>query len=501
MKLKDFLLLILLTLSALVIHGYHPGIEDAEIYRSGIEKAFNPQLYPLRTEFFQSHAHLSLYANLIAGSARVTHLSLAWTFLLWHLLSIFLLMLSAWELTGKVFSDARARWCAVALLASVLTLVIGGTGLYIMDEYLNPRNLSAFASVFAIVRVLDRKYLQAFLFLAFTAAMHPFMAVFAAVYCMVLAWLERSPPSIPLSLFFSPFTFLYKPPSFAYEQVLANHHFHYVQRWAWYELLGGIAPFFFLWWFSSIGARRERYAASPLLAARMRNLQIMCRALIYCGIASYAAALVLDLPRQFETLARLQPMRMLFVTYILFVLFSGGLLAEYVLKSRPWRWALFFAPICAAMFYSQVALFPQSRHIEWPGQQPENQWVQAFDWIRENTPNDAVFALDPNYMNIAGEDANGFRAIAERSRMADYAKDRGVVTMFPALADEWLTQTQSLKNWNQFKAADLVRLREKYGVGWVVLQNSSIPGLDCPYSNPSVRVCRVPQALRPSNSY
>ena len=254
LKLKDLLLLLLLTLSALVIHGYHPGIEDSEIYRSGIEKAFNPQLYPLRTEFFQSHAHLSLYAGLIAGSARLTHVSLAWTFLIWHLLSIFLLMLAAWELTGKVFTDTLARWSGVALLASVLTLVIGGTGLYIMDEYLNPRNLSAFASVFAITRVLDRKYLQAFLFLAFTAVMHPFMAVFVTVYCLVLTLLERSTPLSHISAFFSPFTFLYKPPSYAYEQALANHHFHYVQRWAWYELLGGIAPFAFLWWFSSIAS-------------------------------------------------------------------------------------------------------------------------------------------------------------------------------------------------------------------------------------------------------
>ncbi len=492
MKLKDVLLLILLTLSALLIHGYHPGIEDSEIYRSGIEKAFNPRLYPLRTEFFQSHAHLSLYANLIADSARLTHLPLAWVFFLWHLLSIFLLLFAAWELTGRVFSEEKARWAGVALLAAVLTLVLGGTGLYVMDEYLNPRNLSAFASVFAIVRILNRKYFQAFLFLAFTAAMHPFMAVFITVYCLVLTWMERSVPRIPVSILLSPLTFLYKPPSYAYEQVLAHHHFHYVQRWAWYELLGGIAPFFFLWWFSSIAARRQQNAAGTSEAARMRSLYILCRALIYYGIASYAAALVLDLPRQFETLARLQPMRMLFITYILFILFSGGLLAEYILKDRLWRWLLLFAPIVAAMTYSQVALFPQSRHIELPGLRSTNHWVQAFEWIRDNTPNDAVFALNPNYMNIDGEDANGFRAVAERSRMADYAKDRGVVTMFPELANEWLAQTQALKNWDSFGVPDLLRLKRTYGVNWIVVQQPGIAGLDCPYQNLTVRVCRVP---------
>jgi len=43
--------------------------------------------------------------------------------------------------------------------------------------------------------------------------------------------------------------------------------------------------------------------------------------------------------------------------------------------------------------------------------------------IRLQTPRDAVFALDPNYMLIAGEDQHGFRAIAERSALADALKD------------------------------------------------------------------------------
>ena len=492
LKLKQFVLLLLLTLAALFIHGYHPAIEDSEIYLSGIEKALHPELFPLRTEFFASHAHLSLYAQLIAGSVRVTHLPLSVLLFAWHLLSLFLLFWASWDLTGKVFDDEKCRWAGVALLAATLTLSIGGTGLYVMDEYLNPRNLSAFSSVFAIVRVLDRKYLQAILFLLFTAAMHPFMACFATAYCVLLTWMDRVIPSVPASLALSPLNFLYKPPSAAYEQVTSKHYFHYVQRWHWYELLGGIAPFAFLWWFSEIAQRRQLAAGSSGEASRMRNLSIMCRTLVFYGIASFCAALVLDLPRAFETLARLQPMRMLFVTYILFILFSGGFIAEYFLKKSAWRWLLFFVPISAALAYSQVALFPASRHIEWPGEKPKNQWVQAFLWIRDNTPNNAVFALDPNFAELPGEDENGFRAVAERSRMANYAKDRGVATMFPQLAGEWLAQTNALAGWKTFDIPDFQRLNRVYGVDWVVLQQPGIASLDCPYQNHAVRVCRVP---------
>jgi hypothetical protein len=136
-------------------------------------------------------------------------------------------------------------------------------------------------------------------------------------------------------------------------------------------------------------------------------------------------------------------------------------------------------------------LFPASTHIELPGATPKNQWVQAFDWIRTNTPGDAVFALDPFHMNIPGEDQNGFRAIAQRSMLADAVKDSGAVTMFPPNAEEWLKQVQAQSGWKTFQAQDFRRLQQEYGVNWIVLQRPGTEGLDCPYKNAAVLVCRV----------
>jgi len=50
---------------------------------------------------------------------------------------------------------------------------------------------------------------------------------------------------------------------------------------------------------------------------------------------------------------------------------------------------------------------------------------QAFDWAKHNTPVDSLFALDPRYMELPGEDYHGFRALAERSVLADDLKDQG----------------------------------------------------------------------------
>ncbi len=123
---------------------------------------------------------------------------------------------------------------------------------------------------------------------------------------------------------------------------------------------------------------------------------------------------------------------------------------------------------------------------------PRNPWAQAFIWIRQNTPVDAVFALDPYYMDIAGEDEIGFRCLAERSRLADGVKDNGVVSMFPPLAEEWWAQVQDQMPWKNFRSSDFARLKNKYGVGWVVVQTARGVGLDCVYQNDAVRAVPYP---------
>jgi hypothetical protein len=223
-----------------------------------------------------------------------------------------------------------------------------------------------------------------------------------------------------------------------------------------------------------------------------RELDRVCRALIVYDIIFFCAALVVDLPPRFESLARLQPLRSLHLLYILMFVIIGGFLGEFVLKNQVWRWLALFIPLAVGMFAAQRALFPASAQVEWPGGAPRNSWAQTFVWIRANTPEDAVFALDPNYMHIDGEDEIGFRAMAQRSRLADAIKDNGVVSMFPPLADEWWEQVQSQYPWRTFQLADFERLKKKYGVSWVILEQPVSPGIDCPYENSALRVCMLP---------
>jgi hypothetical protein len=226
----------------------------------------------------------------------------------------------------------------------------------------------------------------------------------------------------------------------------------------------------------------------------MPTLERVCRRLVISTVLGILIAIVVCqfLQTGTQTWARLEPMRVLHFTYVIFILFSGAMLGKYVLRERPLRWLVLFVPLAGIMFYAQRQEFPSSYHIEWPGRAPGNEWVKAFDWARYDTPQNALFALDPDYAKQPGEDYSGFRAYAERSMLADGDKDASVVALFPDLAWQWKLEVSDRKDWQHFTLTDFESLKKKYGVTWVIVRNGSSVGMPCPYENSAVAVCQIP---------
>jgi hypothetical protein len=209
------------------------------------------------------------------------------------------------------------------------------------------------------------------------------------------------------------------------------------------------------------------------------------------GLSQQALAMILLASPGLVRIAPLQPMRYLHLEYVFFVLIAGGLVGRYVLGRKPWRWALFLALANGGMFVSQWLLLPASEHLELPGRPSANRWLQAFAWIRENTPTDAWFALDPCYLAAPGEDYHSFRALAERSQMADALKDAAVVTQVPELASRWAGQVDARTGWNRFQTPDFERLKSRYGVEWVLASYPAPARLTCIWHNDLLTVCRI----------
>jgi hypothetical protein len=175
-------------------------------------------------------------------------------------------------------------------------------------------------------------------------------------------------------------------------------------------------------------------------------------------------------------------------------LLAGATLGEYVLRSHLLRWLLVFVPLAAVNGYAQRTRYPSTRNLELPWEAPRGDWLQAFEWVKTNTPQNAVFALDPYYLALPGEDNHSFRALAERSSLADDQKDAAVVTQVPALADTWVAQHQEQAGWPTWTRADFLHLAQTTPVRWVLVSTpqARADALPCPFRNNTVSVCRIP---------
>jgi hypothetical protein len=484
-----FLLLVMTVLSILV-HGYHMGTDDAAIYAPGIEKAADPSLFPVGSEFFMHHAGLSLFPRLVASITRLSHAPIEWSMLLWFAFAQYLLLWAGYQLAERCFRSETARWAGVGMLASLLNVPVAGTALTVADSYLTARSLSTPLVLMAVTCFLGKRICAASFWLLGAFFIHPQMAIYGAGVGLLLAAGSRSrdrarlvAAAPVLSALLLP-VFVSKhlqPARGAYREALNSRSYFLVTTWHWWEWVGIFAPLIIL-------GVCAKFSLNPTLPAFTR----LAKTLVGLGLISTAAALVLATNANCAYLLRLQPMRGFHLIYVMFCLLLGGLVDEYLLRARIWRWALCFGVLSLGMFKLDVAAYPASPHIERPGVQYQGEWLSSFLWIRDHTPKDALFALDAEYFSKPGVDLHGFRAVAERSMLADHQKDGGAASVFPELAERWKEESSVQSDWVHLSDDRLQALRTQYGVSWVLLENSTpLDGVVCPYSNGQMRVCRI----------
>src|SRR5262249_2819837 len=155
------------------IAGYHPGTEDDGVYLSAIERDLNPALYPHDSDFFAVQLQATIFDKVMAASVGLTHLPLAWVMFAWHSLTIYMVLLACWRLSGRCFPEPFAQWASTALVTVVLTLPVAGSALYIVDQNLHPRAMATAAILGAIVATLDRKRVLSVLLLVLAGLLHP----------------------------------------------------------------------------------------------------------------------------------------------------------------------------------------------------------------------------------------------------------------------------------------------------------------------------------------
>jgi hypothetical protein len=62
----------------------------------------------------------------------------------------------------------------------------------------------------------------------------------------------------------------------------------------------------------------------------------------------------------------------------------------------------------------------------------------------------------------------------------------------PSLGPVWHEQELAQAGWAHFELADFERLKQQFGVDWVLVSYPQPQGLDCRWHNGQLAVCRVP---------
>ena len=481
--------LLALTAAALVINGYHLGVGDSEIYLPAARYFRHPYLYPYGRAFFLSHAHLSLFGPIVAATGWLTRMSMDWTFFVWYVATLFATLACSWMLVAACFSSARARWSALLVFTAVMTMPAANTGLLLVDRYLTARSLATPLSLFALASALERRPVRAGVAALLTFLVHPQMATYL-VFLLGVMWVAELKkarvrarvPAMASILGILPSGFTFTPATGPYREALFSRGYFFLYNWTWYDWLGLLAPLAILAWFWKADLRNTMPAFKEISFV-----------LIPFGLISIAAAAVLCSSPDLQMFVRIQPLRSFDLITLIFVLLLAGVMGEYLGKGRPWVPAAVSVPLALGMFISARQAYPHSPQIELPASTSSNPWINTLLWIRRNTPVDAVFALDSRYFLEPVVDRHGFRAIAERSALADYYKDGGVVSLFPNLAVEWKQMTNATYGLNHFSMAQFRQLKREYPVvSWTVIHGLPPAGMSCPYQRGSFSVCHMP---------
>jgi hypothetical protein len=479
--------LLLLTALGFLVMGYHPGYEDDGVYLSAVKADLNPALYPHNANFFRLQMQATVFDGWMAHFVSLASLPLPWAELIWQLVALFAILWASRKIAAFLFPELCAQWAAVAMVGAMFTLPVAGTALIIADQHLHPRNLATALILIAITRILDGKRWQAVPFLLLGALLHPIMGALGVSFSVFLglALLDKIPSRLRAlqkpAAAAVPLGWILAPASSSWREALASRSYYSLYRWAWYEWIGDLAPLLLFWILWRVAEKRGQ-----------KPLARFALAVFAFGIFQQAVAMLLLAPPALIRLAPFQPMRFLHLIYLLMALAGGGLLGRAVLKTVIWRWALYLALLNGGMFLVEWEFIDEGVHLELPGMVSANPWLQAFDWVRQNTPMDAYFALDPRYLAEPGEGFHSFRALAERSQIADAIKDTAVVTEVPSLAPIWHRQNAAQANWANFQLADYERLKTEFGVDWVLVKYPQPPGLDCRWHNAALAVCRIP---------
>lgn len=477
-----------LSLLALGLLGYHPFAEDGGVYFTALLQKLHPDLFPHTHSFAFAHLRHSTYLFLLGTALAHLPISPEWALLILHSLSIVAVIIIVRLLASELGLSPSQSLVATAVVAIGLGLPIAGTALYIADPHVTARALSTPMLLAALLLQLRKRPVAGLFLAALTVALHPLMGLWGTLF-LIATWCAGRRRTWSALLTFA-FVMLglcaiiaaLSPMEGGVAYTLAQtRSYWYLSQWQWFEWVGIIAPPVLLWWIF----------LRPKLAFCATQQQLALATITIFALASAVSVALVHPASHHLLLARMQPLRMLQMAYLAFLLLIGARLAQWCVRGATHRAVTAAALLIAsiALVEMQRELYPASTHIELPTLGPRNPWAQAFLWLRNNTPPDAVIAIDPFYTAAPFADAQNARAISQRNVLPDFSKDGGVASVQTGLGPQWQSAVAAQTGIETMPDSVRIARLTPFAANWIVLRAHSETALPCPYRNGVVKVC------------
>ncbi|MBU1322655.1 hypothetical protein KKE48_02190 [Patescibacteria group bacterium] len=505
MKIKDFLIVTLLTLISPFIHGYYYGFIDHDFYLPYVNKILNPTLYQNDYMFSQGHWAYSPFNYFIVFLKKIIGLDLAGTDFLLYFITLWLLYLAIYSLAKTIYKKDTIAFLAVFLF--IVPKWAAQIGHMTHQFYFVSRDLSLALSLLALNCILRQKFISSF-FLILAATFTNLSIPIPVGLLWAWLWLKKQ-KKLPL------FALINLNQNQTWLETLRDrgtYSFPHLWRWTGWGNFGLFLSLLGTAWlvlkdklFSKYAYEMKLFlkicagvflfnfvitAIVPIIGLIQLQLVRTVNFIFIIALITFAAATY-----RLITFGRWQ-VKLLALLAITGVYFWGDHLTGWhfviiwalpaililfprllKLKSRKFSHLNLFLilVLLVNLFIKLLIIKPQ---VFWPyyfhypnvyiSVTDFPNWLATQVWAKQNTPPETVFLTPPNF--------SGFRSFSQRSIVGD-GKDGAVVFYTWEYTRLWQDKMEVLKNYTQFRESDFLKIQQQYPFQYLLV-TSNHPVLD-----------------------
>lgn len=508
---KHWLKLCIISLIAIVVHGYQYGTSDQEIFIPYILKSTNKALFSGDALFNQNSAHLSFFYP--AVGLLVKFIDIQIVFFVGYLIFQVIFLACIYRLAKFLLKDKRLAY--FSLLPFILPKFIGGSATQTFDTFFGYRTVGIIFVIFYLGYLIKKKYLNALIIATAGALFHP-LSIIPSIFTLPVMLMSNSKAKykdslkiIGVSTLLVALLYFVLNRSF-FDQLLIKDE-------TWRSIIKIRDGYIFVsTWRGQGWAAFFLYPTLIILFItklhkdiRKSILTISSVSLILFLVNAYIVE-ILKFPgfTQFQLVRAVAPIAYIGLTlsplllkfknktvnitgtvaflflclnlfYYFLVMIAIFLICRLLIKderqSKFSRYSFIFTLFVIVLIYLCLNYKSYSsfqNKIQFP--KIEDDWINLQKWVNKNTNVSEKFMVPP--------DKTGFRIFSQRSIVGDL-KDGAVVVYSQEYANYWFNLTQSTRDYKKLNDQDFFTLKQKYNFNFIVTTNKQKLDSEIIYKN------------------